>query len=78
MPFDTSLLSPQFVLFCVIAFGVFWIVQFAKLMALDADSFPGQYDRYGWVAAFALLWFLSPLAFFLWNAQRPRRSARER
>ena len=78
MPFESSMpfLSPSFSVVLVIAFAVFWIMQFAKLMALDADCFPAQHDRYGWLAAFVLLWFLAPLAFFLWDRRRPRKSKR--
>ncbi|HMQ23059.1 MAG TPA: hypothetical protein PKE00_11255 [Planctomycetota bacterium] len=50
---------------------ILWIFQFAKLMALPDDAFPGAYVRFGWVAAFVVLFFFAPFAFLVWNAQRP-------
>lgn len=57
---------------------VIWIAQFANLMALDDEVFPGQFVRFGWVAAFVTLWFLAPFAFILWVRWSRRQARRTR
>ncbi|MFQ5748362.1 MAG: hypothetical protein ACE5H3_02760 [Planctomycetota bacterium] len=56
--------------------ALFWSFQFAVLMRLEEERFPGQYVRFGWIAAFLLLWPIAPFAFLLWNTGPRRRHGR--
>ena len=53
-----------------IIFGLVWIVEFAQLMALRDEDFPGRHDKALWVAAFVFGNVLGAVAFFLWKRDR--------
>ncbi len=46
---------------------IFWVWQFAQLMALGDDIFPGRYDKILWVVAFIVLNVLTAIAFIWWK-----------
>jgi hypothetical protein len=50
--------------------GLVWIVEFAQLMALRDEDFPGRHDKALWVAAFVFGNVLGAVAFFLWKRDR--------
>jgi hypothetical protein len=59
---------PTLILIVVIALlVVFWVVQFAQLMTLSDDYFPGKYDKILWVVAFVLMNVLAAFAFLWWK-----------
>jgi len=77
--FDLSgLPTALFILFLAIGLVLilFWIFQFANLMRLEDDQFPGQYVRFAWIAAFLVLWPFAPFAFLLWNTGPRHRHGR--
>jgi len=77
--FDLSgLPTALFILFLLVGLVLilFWIFQFANLMRLEDDQLPGQYARFGWIAAFLVLWPFAPFAFLLWNTGPRRRKGR--
>ena len=53
-----------------IIFGLVWVVEFAQLMALRDEDFPGRHDKALWVAAFVFGNVLGAVAFFLWKRAR--------
>jgi hypothetical protein len=53
-----------------IIFGLVWVVEFAQLMALRDEDFPGRHDKALWVAAFVFGNVLGAVAFFLWKRDR--------
>lgn len=44
-----------------------WVYQFAFLMSLADQDFPGSYDKLIWAAAFILLAPVAPLAFLFYK-----------
>jgi len=48
-------------------FLFFWIHQSVQLMCLSDADFPGRYDKVLWAAGFGLLFFATPIAFFVWK-----------
>jgi hypothetical protein len=58
------------ILTAMLAFVIFWIVQFVQLMLLEDDLFPGPYDKLVWAAAFVILAPLAPFAFLAWKSAR--------
>jgi hypothetical protein len=50
--------------------GLVWIVEFAHLMALRDEDFPGRHDKALWVAAFVFGNVLGAVAFYLWKRDR--------
>jgi hypothetical protein len=59
-----------FALVILLLLLIFWIFQFVELMSLDDERFPGVYARLGWVAAFIVLWMVTPFAFLLWRSRQ--------
>ena len=55
--------------------GYVWVKRFAELMLLEDALFPGRYDKALWVAAFLVLWFVTPFAFKAWMAGRQYETA---
>ena len=53
-----------------VIFGLVWIVEFAQLMALRDEDFPGRHDKALWVAAFVFGNVLGAVAFYLWKRDR--------
>jgi hypothetical protein len=53
-----------------VVFGLVWVVEFAQLMALRDEDFPGRHDKALWVAAFVFGNVLGAVAFFLWKRDR--------
>jgi type VI protein secretion system component VasK len=53
-----------------IIFGLVWIVEFAQLMELRDEDFPGRHDKALWVAAFVFGNVLGAAAFYLWKRDR--------
>jgi hypothetical protein len=51
-------------------FALVWIVEFAQLMELRDEDFPGRHDKALWVAAFVFGNVLGAVAFFLWKRDR--------
>jgi hypothetical protein len=47
-----------------------WAHQFAHLMLVADDDFPGKYDKILWVAAFICAFFITPFAFAYWTSLR--------
>ncbi len=47
-----------------------WVVEFAQLMAMRDEDFPGRYDKALWAAAFIFGNILGVVAFFLWKRDR--------
>ena len=62
----------------LVALALFWIYQFAQLMTLSDDDFPGRYDKALWVVAFVAVSFLAALAFSVWKGIMPEVQASER
>ena len=54
----------------VIICGLVWVVEFAQLMAMRDDDFPGRHDKALWVAAFVFGNIFGVFAFFLWKRDR--------
>jgi hypothetical protein len=54
----------------VIIGGLVWVVEFAQLMAMRDEDFPGRYDKALWVAAFVFGNIFGVFAFFLWKRDR--------
>ena len=50
--------------------GLVWVVEFAQLMAMRDEDFPGRYDKALWVAAFVFGNIFGVFAFFLWKRDR--------
>lgn len=78
MPFDLNFTGASgplvfTVLAVILLLAVLWIAQFVRLMSLEDDEFHGRFDRYGWIAAFVLIFWLAPIAFMIWRPKtRPR------
>jgi hypothetical protein len=53
-----------------IIFGLVWVVEFAQLMALRDEDFPGRHDKALWVAAFVFGNVLGAVAFYVWKRDR--------
>jgi hypothetical protein len=51
----------------IFGIGIFWVYQFVQLMLLSESDFPGKYDKCLWTAAFILIFFFTPFAFFAWK-----------
>ena len=51
----------------VIALACLWAYQFAQLMLLRDNDFPGRFDKSLWVAAFVLLAPVTVFAFIIWK-----------
>lgn len=59
------------VMFLVLFVGsllIIWPYQFAQLMILSDENFPGSYDKILWVVAFILVFPLAPFAFMAWKS----------
>jgi hypothetical protein len=54
----------------VIICGLVWVVEFAQLMAMRDEDFPGRYDKALWVAGFVFGNIFGVFAFFLWKRDR--------
>ncbi len=50
-----------------VALFAFWCYQFALLMMMEDDLFPGVYDKLIWGMAFVFLAPLAPIAFVFWR-----------
>lgn len=61
--------GPVWLLLCliVVAFSWWWTTQFIQLMLMSESDFPGRSDKSIWAAAFVLVFFLAPFAFFVWK-----------
>jgi hypothetical protein len=46
---------------------VFWIIQFAQLMAMRDDEFPGRFDKILWFVAFLTLNVVAASIFLSWK-----------
>jgi hypothetical protein len=76
---DLIVSLPAVWLLLAVAIAVFWVFQFVQLMLLSDEDFPGRYDKPLWVAAFILVSFVAPFAFYLWDrGSVPQRSANRR
>ena len=62
----------------LVALALFWIYQFAQLMTLSDDDFPGRFDKTLWVVAFVTVTFLAALAFSVWKGIMPEVQEAER
>lgn len=50
--------------------GLVWVVEFAELMGMRDEDFPGRYDKPLWVTAFLFGNIFGVVAFFLWKRDR--------
>jgi hypothetical protein len=55
------------ILLFVLVLFVFWIIQFAQLMAMRDDEFPGRYDKILWFVAFLTLNVIAASIFLSWK-----------
>jgi hypothetical protein len=51
----------------VLVLLVFWIIQFAQLMAMRDDEFPGRFDKILWFIAFLTLNVVAASIFLSWK-----------
>lgn len=64
-----------FVAAVALCLAVFWILQFVELMLLEDELFPGRHDKALWVAAFIVVFILTPFAFRMWKSARTAEAA---
>jgi hypothetical protein len=55
------------ILLFVLVLLVFWIIQFAQLMAMRDDEFPGRFDKILWFIAFLTLNVVAASIFLSWK-----------
>ena len=60
-------MSYLFILLFALVLLVFWIIQFAQLMAMRDDEFPGRYDKILWFIAFLTLNVVAASIFLSWK-----------
>lgn len=60
-------LTALLLLALILAWLIFWLLQFVQVMLLADADFPGRYDKPLWVAVFVLVFLLAPFAFLLWK-----------
>ena len=58
--------------------AVYWVLQFAQLMALDEEDFPGRHDKTLWVIAFVVANVFAAAAFQWWKGVMQEMRAAER
>ena len=56
-----------FILLFVLVLLVFWIIQFAQLMAMRDEDFPGRFDKVLWFIAFLTLNVVAASIFLSWK-----------
>jgi uncharacterized RDD family membrane protein YckC len=49
------------------ALAIFWVIQFAQMMALSDKDFPGRNDKTLWLVAFLVFNVLTAFAFTFWR-----------
>jgi hypothetical protein len=60
-------MEPFYVFLLVLFLILLWIFQFAQLMTLGDELFPGRFDKTLWAAAFILVFPVAPFAFMWWK-----------
>jgi hypothetical protein len=55
------------ILLFILVLLVFWIIQFAQLMAMRDDEFPGRFDKILWFIAFLTLNVVAASIFLSWK-----------
>ena len=51
----------------LIPLGWLWVTQFIQLMLMPENDFPGRQDKLIWGAAFIVMFFFAPFAFWGWK-----------
>jgi|GEM_PF-5714296 len=50
-----------------VVFCWFWLTQFIQLMLMAENDFPRRNHKWIWAAAFFVVFFVAPFAFFGWK-----------
>ncbi|MDG1809077.1 MAG: hypothetical protein P8J91_17680 [Pirellulaceae bacterium] len=51
----------------ILAWAVFWILQFSQMMVFADQDYPGKHDKLLWSAAFILMAPMAPFGFWAYK-----------